>query len=71
MIVGGSQFFATVVALVTGREQWARQSIMELGVEDRETQPVDGQRYWFLLDNAGVTKAIWERHGSARPLTDW
>jgi hypothetical protein len=44
-----------VVALVTGRVQWARQSIMELGVEDREAQPVDSQRYWFLAENAGVT----------------
>jgi hypothetical protein len=44
--------FATAVALVTGREQRARQSIMELGVEERETQPVDGQRYWFLPENA-------------------
>jgi hypothetical protein len=42
-----------VVALVTGRVQ--RQSIMELGVEDREVQPVGGQRYGFLPENAGVT----------------
>jgi hypothetical protein len=27
--------FAMVVAVVTGHEQWARQSIMELGGEDR------------------------------------
>jgi hypothetical protein len=27
--------FATVVALVTGHEQWAKQSIMELGVGHR------------------------------------
>jgi hypothetical protein len=45
--------FAIVVALVTGRVQ--RQSIMELGVEDRVAQPVDGQRYGFLAENAGVT----------------
>ena len=45
--------FATVVALVIGRG--ARRSIMELGVEDHQTQPVDGQRYWFLPANAGVT----------------
>jgi hypothetical protein len=56
VIVDGLPCFSRrVVALVAGREQWAQQSIMELGVEDCETQPADGQRYEFLPENAHLT----------------